>query len=211
MELSISDNMNQSKETDVDEFIKELNETVEKNEKKSKDKTDEEPKDMFGLTETDYRRAKDEENFAPQLAKELGLSEEDLDVLRDKIDNYLKEYSKSCGVISYQGYDMDKNQYYDDWFENGKRNRTKLTEQEFAQGYTMGWFYRLTQSESDPSIFNGSLFEEVKDAIKFSIEEQLSEGVSVKDINLFKLENDIKNNQYLKPLYDKFNENENNY
>lgn len=216
MELSISDNMNKSKTTDVDEFIKELNETLKKSEgknelstnvQKSNNKIDEEPTDIYGHTETYYRHATDEGNFAPQLAKELQLSEADLNILRDKIDNYFKEYSKYCGIISYEGYDMENNQYYLDWYKNGECKRTEYTNKEFAQGCTMGLICRCIPNQNNPRICSAKPFEEVKDAIKFSMEEQLSEGISVKDINLFKLENDIKNNQYLKPLYDKFNEN----
>ena len=69
----------------------------------------------------------------------------------------------------------------------------------------MGWFYRLTPYPKDSRNFNGTLFEEVKEAIKSSIQEQLEKGMSVKNINLLKLESNIKNNEYLKPLYDNFN------
>ena len=217
MELNISEGIIKSKSKDIDQFIDELRKTLESPEisktskKNQKQNTifykniEEEPRDSFGLTQSDYRRAIDEENFAPTIAKEFGFSEEDMEILRRKIDNYLKEYSKYCGIISYQGYDMNKNQYYDDWYENGKKHRNKLTEQEFAQGYNMGWFYRLTPYPKDSRNFNGTLFEEVKEAIKSSIQEQLEKGISVKNINLLKLESDIKNNEYLKPLYDNFN------
>ena len=221
MELNISESRSKTKDKDINQFINELNKALKnseignetsievkmQDERINKD-IKEEPRDSFGFTETDYRRVIDEENFAPTIAKELSISEEDMEILRNKIDSYLKEFSKYCGIITYNGYDMNKNQYYEDWYENGKRHRNKLTEQEFAQSYTMGWFYRWTPNPKDSMKFNGKLFEEVKDAIKSSLQEQLSEGINVKDVNLFKLNSKIKNNEHLKPLYDKFDKNE---
>lgn len=202
-ELSISENISNTKNNEIKEFAKEVEEALKQAENIAVKENGQEPRNELEFTELDYRREIDKENFAPQLAKELQLSEKDLEILREKIDNYLKEYSKHVGIISYQGYDMDKNEYYDDWYENGKCNRNNLTKQEFAQSYTMGWIYRWTPYPKDSRNFNGSLFEEVKDAIKLSIQEQLSEGISMKDIDLFKLENNIRNHEYLKPLYDK--------
>ena len=216
MELNILESINKSKDKDVNQFMYELSKALKDNKnsinirnqsKNEVESVEEEARDSYGFTETDYRRATDMENFAPTLAEEFGLSAEDLEILRKRINNYLKEYSKYCGIISYSGYDMNKDQYYDDWFEDGKRHRNKLTYQEFAQGYTMGCFYRWERNEKDSSWASGRLFEDIKDAIKNSIQEQLADGVSVKNINLLKLKDDIRNKQYLKPLYDNFDKN----
>ena len=202
-ELSISESNTKANTNEIKEFAKEVEEALKQAESLDVKEIGQEYKNELEVTELDYRREIDKENFAPQLAEKLQLSEKDLEILREKIDNYLKEYSKHVGIISYQGYDMDKNEYYDDWYENGKRNRNELTKQEFAQSYTMGWFYRVRPSENDKDIFNARYFEEVKEAIELSVKEQLNKGISMEDIDLFKLENNIRNHEYLKPLYDK--------
>ena len=209
MELSISNNINQSKDKEINQFIKELGEALKQSETKNKINNNiqisqEEPRDSFGFTEKDYRRVIYAENFVPTIVNELQLTDEDLEILNNKVDNYLREYSKYVGTISYNGYDMDNGQYYDDWFENGKKHRNKLTEQEFAQSYDMGEFFRITYSKDSPDSCVGSLFTEIKQAIKLSIQEQLADNVNIKDINLMKLNDSIKNNKYLKPLYEQF-------
>ena len=213
MELSISEDINKTEDKDINLFIKELGEALKNSEIINKtsikcqstiiDKEiKEESRNSLGLTEVNYRSAIDENNFAPTIAKEFELSVDDTEILRKKIDNYLKDYSKYCGTISYHGYDMEKNQYFDDWYENGKRHRNKLTEQEFAQGYNIGQFYRITSYPIESKNYNGKLFNEIKDAIRLSVQEQLEKGISVKEINLFNLSDNIRNNKYLKPLYD---------
>ena len=96
---------------------------------------------------------------------------------------------------------MKNNKYYEDWYEINKYHRNYLTEQEFAQSYNIGDFYRITYANDGTNDCWGTLFEEIKDAIKFSIQEQLADGIKVRDINLFKLNNNIKENENLKPLY----------
>ena len=58
--------------------IKKFLETIEILEKTETEveSVEEEARDSYGFTETDYRRATDMENFAPTLAKEFGLSAE---------------------------------------------------------------------------------------------------------------------------------------
>lgn len=194
MELELSKNItNDTKDEKINDFMKELQEKLN------------DPK-IQKEQEMANRKCIDEENFATELANELNLSNKDIELLRNKIDGYLKEYSKCCGVITYEGYDINTGQYYEDWYKDGKCSRNELTEQEFALSYTMGWFYRQIPQDKNPTqYYSGYYFEEIKDAIKFSIEEQLEDGVKFKDINLFKLKNEIKNNEYLKPLYDEYN------
>lgn len=130
MELELSKKItNNAEDKELDDFMKEL-------ERKLSDPKVQKEQEMAD------RKCKDEENFATELANELELSDKDLKLLRNKIDDYLKEYSKYCGIITYEGYDINTGKYYVDWYKDGECTRNELTEQEFYLSYTMGWFYR---------------------------------------------------------------------
>lgn len=69
-------------------------------------------------------------------------------------------------------------------------------------------YNNIKQSEDNSDSCVGSLFTEIKQAIKLSIQEQLANNINIKDIDLMKLNNSIKNNKYLKPLYEQFEKND---
>ena len=121
--------------------------------------------------------------------------------LENKIDEYLKEQSCRCGEVLYAGYDLKTNSYYQDQYLLGEKARFEISKEK-AEGWGIGSFYEISYKEpSGDATSSENIDYPIRKAISTSIKEQLQEGIDIKDVDLFKLEDDYKNCGRISKIY----------
>ena len=184
LNLDISNNVTNEKQTnqEVNNFIKELNEMSSRIEIANK-------------------------NFINELQNEFNIPEKSLEKLQNKINNYISELP--WGETIYIGYDLKTNKYYQDYFNFNEYQRFELTKQE-AEDFGIGSIYTIAYA--GPESYASARFNKAdyaKKAIRLSIEEQLKDGKSIDDVNLFELKNDYRTMSLVAPIYARYEERNN--
>lgn len=181
MDLDISRNITNDKQNNIDvsNFIKELSDRTNKLEIANK-------------------------NFINELQNKFNIPEASLNRLQNKINEYISEIP--WGEVIYIGYDLEKDRYYQDYFNFNDYERFELTKEE-AENFGIGNIYTVAYdgpgSDAKPCFDKADY---AKEAIRLSIKEQLDEGRSIDDVNLFELKNDYSKISSVAPIYARYKE-----
>lgn len=156
---------------------------------------------MKELEEKNNKLETADKNFINVLSKEFEIPKASIKALEEKIKGYVKEFSNIWSEASYIGYDIENDKYYQDYYRFGEYARLDITKKE-AENLGIGTFSRITHNAGTTDNVYYVDADYIKDAITLSIKEQLKEGKSIDDVNLFELNDDYKEMSLIAPLYE---------
>lgn len=142
------------------------------------------------------RKTIENKNFINRLGEEFDISKEDFGELQNKIDEYLKEFSDQVKTVTYVWYDAENRQFCEDFYSFGSKVTTPINPA-IGVDQGVGVFHTYDRGDDD-SLKDGSYLGK---AIEISIREQLEEGRSIDEINLFEMKDDYKNTEPIACLY----------
>lgn len=88
----------------------------------------------------------DEKNFANVMSKKYNIPKEDIE---DKMQEFMLEKSQEEGVVIYTGYDMQKEEYYLDYYVEGNFDEREIISKKKADNMEVGTFMTMGRDEFD--------------------------------------------------------------